>query len=343
MDDRGDRGDIRQRAEASLRESETMRDVAERVSRMGSFRRNLDPTSPRATWSQGMYAVFDVVPEDFDGDPLPILEARVHPDDRARVRRAGAEVAAGGAPAPVEFRIVHHDGSEHILYSESALECDATGAPVAVAGFYQDVTEERRSEEANARLAAIVESSEDAIFSKTLEGTILTWNAGAERMYGYAADEIIGESVAVLMPPGSEGELIELLDHIRSGTPIERHEAVRLRKDGSELDVSLSISPIRDAAGRVVGASAIAHDVTERRRAEQKILRLDRLYVTLAAVNKAIVRAQTRESLFEDICRVAVEVGGFRMAWIGLIDEADQLVRPTTSSCLLYTSDAADE
>ena len=322
----------RLRAEASLRESEAMRDVAERVSRMGSFRRDLDPTSPRATWSRGMYAVLDMDAADFDGDPLPVLEARVHPDDRARVRQAGEDVAAGGAPAPVEFRIVHRDGSEHILYSESALECDEAGTPVAIAGYYRDVTEQRRAEEANARLAAIVESSEDAVFSKTIEGTILTWNAGAERMYGYAADEIIGESVALLIPPGSEGELIELLDHIRSGTPIERHEAVRLRKDGSELDVSLSMSPIRDAAGRVVGASAIAHDVTERRRAEQKILRLDRLYVTLAAVNRVIVRAQTRGSLFEDICRVAVEEGGFRMAWIGLIDEADQQVRPATSA-----------
>ena len=189
----------------------------------------------------------------------------------------------------------------------------------------------RQAEALSARLAAIVDSSDDAIFTTTLDGTIATWNPSAERLYGYAATEVIGRSVS-LLSPASEDELAGLLDRVRRGEPVAQHETVHLRKDGTRLDVSLSISPLEDAGGRIVGASTIARDVSERKRAEQKIRRLDRLYVTLAAVNRGMVRALTRESLFAGICRVAVEEGGFRMAWVGLIDETDQLVRPVASA-----------
>ena len=190
----------------------------------------------------------------------------------------------------------------------------------------------RQAEALSARLAAIVDSSDDAILTTTLDGTIATWNPGAERLYGYAATEVIGKDVSLLAPPASEDELAGLLDLVRRGEPVAHCETVRLRKDGTRLAISLSISPIKDAAERIVGASTIARDVSERKRAEQKIRRLDRLYVTLAAVNRGMVRALTRESLFAGICRVAVEEGGFRMAWVGLIDETDQLVWPVASA-----------
>jgi two-component system, LuxR family, sensor kinase FixL len=120
-------------------------------------------------------------------------------------------------------------------------------------------------------LAALVESSDDAIFAKDLSGTILSWNRGAERMYGYAASEIVGRKVDILIPPGAPNELPEILDRIRRGERVDHYETVRRARDGTLLDVSLTVSPIFDSGGQIVGASAIARDVSERQDAERRI------------------------------------------------------------------------
>src|SRR5207237_4711148 len=128
---------------------------------------------------------------------------------------------------------------------------------------------ERRRVEAQVRdLAAIVESSEDAIVGKTLEGTITSWNSGAERMYGYSAAEAIGRPITFLAPSDRRDEVSEILRRLRHGEAIEDHETIRVRKDGEAIDVSLTISPVRDEEGAIVGASTIARDITTRRRAE---------------------------------------------------------------------------
>jgi PAS domain S-box-containing protein len=126
----------------------------------------------------------------------------------------------------------------------------------------------RRADESHRRLAAIVEGSDDAIIGKTLEGTIVSWNAAAERLYGYAPSEVLGRSIALVVPPELPDELPRILGRIRRGEQIEQYETVRVRKDGSRLYVSLTISPVRDAAGTVIGASTIARDITRRKRAE---------------------------------------------------------------------------
>jgi PAS domain S-box-containing protein len=131
-----------------------------------------------------------------------------------------------------------------------------------------DMTERRRADEVRARLAAIVASSDDAIIGKTLEGVITSWNLGAERLYGYAADEVIGEPIALLMPPERSDELQTILARLRRGERMQHVETVRMRKDGQRLDVSLSISPIKDASGHLIGAASIARDITERKQVE---------------------------------------------------------------------------
>jgi PAS domain S-box-containing protein len=143
--------------------------------------------------------------------------------------------------------------------------------PVSFDALLQTATRalaRRRREEGSRRLAAIVEGSEDAIIGKTLEGTIVTWNAAAERLYGYAPPEVLGRSIALLMPPDRADELPDILARLRRGERIEPYETVRVRQDGSRVDVSLTISPVRDASGSVIGASAIARDITRRKRAE---------------------------------------------------------------------------
>ncbi len=118
------------------------------------------------------------------------------------------------------------------------------------------------------RLAAIVESSDDAIIGKTLDGVITTWNAGATRMYGYTADEMIGASISRLLPPDRADELEHILARLRAGGRIDHYETKRVRKDGAVIDVSVSVSPVQDVAGVVVGAATVSRDVTERRRVE---------------------------------------------------------------------------
>jgi PAS domain S-box-containing protein len=133
-----------------------------------------------------------------------------------------------------------------------------------------------RSMEAQAVLAAIVASSDDAIVSKTLDGVILTWNAGAERLFGYAAAEAIGRPITIIIPPDRPDEEPALLERLRRGERIDHFETVRVTKDGRRLDISLTVSPIRDATGRVVGASKVARDITQRKQTEAALREADR-------------------------------------------------------------------
>jgi PAS domain S-box-containing protein len=133
----------------------------------------------------------------------------------------------------------------------------------------QENTAGRDAEELRSRLAAIVASSDDAIISKTLDGTIVTWNEGARRIFGYETDEVIGKPITILIPPDRQDEEPNILRRLRLGERVDHFETVRVRKDGTLLDISLSISPVRNAAGEIIGASKIARDITQQKRAEE--------------------------------------------------------------------------
>jgi PAS domain S-box-containing protein len=139
-----------------------------------------------------------------------------------------------------------------------------------------DLIERKQAEQALARLAAIVETSDDAIISKDLDGIIVTWNRGAEQLFGYTAWETVGRPVTILIPPNRIDEEAAILARIRQGERMEHYETIRRRKDGTLVDISLSVSPIRDGEGKVVGASKIARDVTDRRRIENALQEADR-------------------------------------------------------------------
>jgi PAS domain S-box-containing protein len=153
---------------------------------------------------------------------------------------------------------------------------DSRGSIVGAVNCFQDITERKRSEEAGLRLAAIIESSDDAIVSKDLDGTITSWNGGAERIFGYLAEEIIGKPITILIPPDHQKEEEAIMGRIRRGQRVEHYQTVRQRKNGSLIDISLSISPVRNAQGNVIGASKIARDITEHKRSEAQIINLAR-------------------------------------------------------------------
>jgi len=147
----------------------------------------------------------------------------------------------------------------------------AAGAVAAERDLHHQVTELKRAGETLSRMAAIVESSDDAIIGKTLDGIITSWNPAAERIYGYSAAEVIGKSVSLLVPPELPDELRHILEKIRRGERLDHVETVRMRKDGQRIHVSLTSSPIKDATGEITGASTIGRDISERKRAEEAL------------------------------------------------------------------------
>jgi PAS domain S-box-containing protein len=148
---------------------------------------------------------------------------------------------------------------------------DASGAFVGAVNMLIDMSEHQRAEHVSHRLAAIVESSDDAIISKDLNGVIATWNKGAERLFGYLEQEAIGKPITMLIPEQHRDEETRILERIRRGERIDHFETVRQRKDGSMVSISLTVSPITDGSGRIVGASKIARDITEQKLREEQI------------------------------------------------------------------------
>src|SRR5579859_1656332 len=154
---------------------------------------------------------------------------------------------------------------------------DTSGRIVGASHVARNITERKRIEQQLRHLAAIVESSEDAIISKTLDGLILTWNAGAENVYGYTAADAIGRSMTFLLPEDRSDEEAEILNAIARGQPVDHFDTVRRTKSGDLIDVSLTISPIRDTTGRIVGASHVARNITERLRLDQQLRHAQKL------------------------------------------------------------------
>ena len=153
---------------------------------------------------------------------------------------------------------------------------DASGAMIGAVNMLVDITDRKRNESAVQHLASIVESSDDAIISKDLGGIISSWNIGAERLFGYLAEEAIGKHISILIPPHLLQEEETIIDRVRRGQRIEHYETVRQRKHGSLIDISITVSPIRNAQGKVVGASKIARDISDRKRSEVQIATLAR-------------------------------------------------------------------
>ena len=146
---------------------------------------------------------------------------------------------------------------------------DPSGELIGAVNMLVDITERKRAEQAARRLAAVVEFSDDAILTKDLDGVITSWNRGAERLFGYTAEETIGKLITILIPHDRHDEEREILARVRRGEHVH-YETIRCRKDGSLLDISLTVSPLKDAEGKIIGASKIARDITERRRAQER-------------------------------------------------------------------------
>ncbi|HEY2402848.1 MAG TPA: ATP-binding protein [Steroidobacteraceae bacterium] len=181
-------------------------------------------------------------------------------------------------------------------------------------------------ERARAHLAAIVDSSEDVIVGKTLEGIVTSWNKGAERLFGYTASEMIGQSITRIIPPELQQEEIEILARIRRGERIERFESIRIHKAGHRLNISLTISPVRDYAGNIVGAAKIAHDVTERRQVEKALAEEARAHEILYEVGQLVAAQSDLEHVVQIVTDAATELCGasFGAFFYNVVDETHE-------------------
>jgi two-component system CheB/CheR fusion protein len=250
-------------------------------------------------FTPAMTAIFHVRESDL-GRPITEIVSKLNyealPQDAAEVQRT-----LGVIEREVRPRI----GEEKTFLLRIRLYRTVDNRLDGVVLTFVDITKIKLAQHAGEQLAAIVQSSNDAIVGKDLDGIVTSWNRGAERLFGYTADEIIGKSITVLIPSGHDDEEPSILSRIRRGERVEQYETVRRRKDGSTVEIALTVSPIRDADGTVVGASKSAHDIGERKRAE-KLLRtlmheLSHRSKNLLAVIQAMARQTARDSSSIDI------------------------------------------
>jgi PAS domain S-box-containing protein len=181
----------------------------------------------------------------------------------------GQQLARGeraNAFEPQDYKFRRRDGQ--VLWALASVQpiLDRDGRYVGTLGMFTDITDRRRAEEERARLAAIVESSSDAISSETLDGVVVSWNSSAERVYGWSREEIRGLRATVLLPNDRAQEWTEIRARLERGERVEHMETVRVRKDGARIDVALTVSPVFDAMGRLIGTATISRDISEQRR-----------------------------------------------------------------------------
>jgi PAS domain S-box-containing protein len=199
-----------------------------------------------------------------------IEDSLIPPDQVEIARQALRCKLAGEERSAYELEVLAKDGHRVTLEINSRL-ARVDGQPAAIHGIARDISSRKQDQAGLARLAAIVEDSDDAIISRLLDGTVTSWNRGAEHLYGFRADEMIGASIARLLPPELPRELDQLTARLARGERVPNLETVRLRKDGSRVDVSISLSPLIDADGQMIGISTIARDITHRKQAEARL------------------------------------------------------------------------
>ena len=229
------------------------------------------PTTGDLIWDARCKELFGLPPEapiDYE-----VFLGGLHSDDRERTNEAVQRAIdpEGDGAINIEYRTIGLvDGHERWIRANGRAFFEGR-VPKRFVGTVQDITDLKKANDAIQRLAAIVESSEDAIISKDLNGTIMSWNRGAEQIFGYRADEAIGKPIMMLIPSDRHDEEREILRRIRAGERVDHYETIRQCKNGSLIDVSLTISPLKDREGMIIGASKIARNVTERKKVEREL------------------------------------------------------------------------
>jgi PAS domain S-box-containing protein len=323
--------------EEKLRQNEAYLVEAQRLSHTGSF--GWRPSTGGIIWSEETFRIFQ-----YDRSTKPtvgVMLQRVHSQDAASVKETIERASQDGNDFEHEYRLVMPDGAVKHVHVVARAERDESGK-LGFVGAVMDTTERKRGEQATRLLAAIVESSHDAIVSKDLNGIITSWNKGAERLFGYALEEAVGQNILLIIPPGCRDEERAIIERLTRGEQVDHFETVRMRKDGSLLDVALTISPMKDAAGRIVGASKLARDITERKRAEEA---LRQAQADLAHLSRVTTMGELTASLAHEIRQpisAAATSANACLLWIGRDDPELGKAREAASRMVKDVARAAD-
>jgi PAS domain S-box-containing protein len=293
--------DVSERRRAQIRLEESERRTKEILDAL--------PTAVYTTDAEGRVTYFNEAAVAFAGrrpelgDKWCIAWKLYHPDGSPLPHDAcpmAVSLREKRAVRGVEAIAERPDGSRIPFIPYPTPLFDASGAMTGAINVLVDITAHKQSYDLMQRLAAIVDSSQDAIISKDLNSTIETWNRGAEQLFGYTAEEAIGKPITILIPPVLQDEEAVIIGRIRQGEGVHHYETVRQHKDGRLLDISLTVSPIRDASGRIVGASKIARDITQRKQAEERQQLLINELNHRVKNTLAVVQSLARQSLGRD-------------------------------------------
>ena len=312
----------RNRMEEILRESERR------------YREMIDvlPTAIYTTDAEGRLTHFNPAAVEFAGR-VPVLGSdrwcvtwKLYESDGSPLPHEKCPMACllkdGQKPEPLEVIAERPDGTRRWFTPYPRLLHDANGKVVGGINMLVDITERKRVDQASGLLAAIVDSSDDAIVSKNLDGVITSWNRGAERLFGYKAEEAVGQHITMLIPRKRHREEIAILERLRRGERVDHFETVRVRKDRRLIDVSLSISPVKDSSGRIIGASKVAREITERKRAEKALSEAARQQKALFHLAEELLRTESMEQIYDAALTAILAASGCDRASILLSDES---------------------
>jgi len=255
-------------------------------------------------WSRGMERLYGFSAADAVGRISHELLRTEFPQSLGSIDRQLLESAEWTG----ELRHRRRDGEQVVVVSHQSLHRGSAGAPPLVTEVNNDITEVRRGHEARQYLASIVESSEDAIVGKTLDGVVTAWNNAAEAMFGYRAEEMIGRPISLLLPPDRIDEEAMILERLRRGERLRRFETIRVRKDGGAIAVALTISPILDGSGAIIGASKIIRDITAERHSQSRI---QELQSELAHVARLSTMGQMASAIAHELNQPLTAVGNY--------------------------------
>jgi PAS domain S-box-containing protein len=247
-----------------------------------------------------------------EGQPITWERLRdlLDEEDRETARLAVQDALAQYTDYNLEYRVTRPDGKRIWVAAQGRGVYGPEGTIKGMIGVVSDVTERKSAEVLRNQLAAIVASSDDAIVSKTLDGIIHTWNRGAEHIFGYTAEEVVGRPILILIPDDRKQEEDDILARLRRGERIDHFETVRVHKDGSQVYISLSVSPVRDAQGRIIGAAKIARDITQQKHAEEALREEKRVSEFLNETGAILGSTLNLDQLLQAITDAATRISG---------------------------------